>query len=88
MDPAAAKALLQLGTYGPLGIMCVLFFILFWMQRKETADEREKTNKLAEKLHELGLASLRADMEHTKAYTSLEKVIDAALDAIAKRGPS
>ena len=85
MDATTAKALLQLGTYGPLGIMCVLFFILFMLQKKETQTERDKNEKLAYKLHELGLASLKADMEHTQAYTALEKMIDATLDALAKR---
>lgn len=85
MDPALAKILIQLGTYGPLGLMCVLFVILFFLERKKTEAEREKVDALANKLHEVSLASIKADMEHSKAYEPMEKIFDAALRLLAER---
>ena len=88
MDAAAAKALIQLGTYGPLGVMVVLFFILYWFQKEETQKERDRNTALQEKLHELSIISIKADMEHSKAYEPMEKVMDAAIKALAEKGKS
>ena len=88
MDLEAGKLLFQLGTYGPLGIMSALFFILFISQKKDTALEREKADKLSEKLYELGMASIRADMEHSKAYEPMERIMDAAIKALSERSPT
>lgn len=78
MDPAVGKTLFQLGTYGPLGIMAVLFFILYWWERK-------RNETLSDKLYEVSLASIKADMEHSKAYDNIEKTFDAALKLLAER---
>jgi len=76
MDPATVKLLVQLGTYGPLGIMAALGFLLFIY-------ERRKNEKLNEKLLEVSLASIQAASEHSKAYTPLERVFDRAIDVLA-----
>lgn len=90
MDPATAKILIQLGTYGPLGLMSALFFILYWLQKKETREQRDKNEELAEKLHETAMASIQADIEHSKAYDPLERVMDSAIKTLeslaAERG--
>lgn len=76
MDPATVKLLVQLGTYGPLGIMAALGFLLFIF-------ERRKNEKLTEKLLEVSLASIQAASEHSKAYAPLERVFDRAIDVLA-----
>lgn len=85
MDTHLIKVLIQLGTYGPLGVMVVLFVILFFMERKKTEAERQKVDELASKLHEVSLASIKADMEHSKAYEPMEKIFDAALRLLAEK---
>jgi len=85
MDTTLIKLLVQLGTYGPLGIMVVLFVSLFFMERRKTDTERKKVDDLANKLHEVSLASIRADMEHSKAYEPMEKIFDAALRLLSEK---
>jgi len=85
MDPTLIKVLIQLGTYGPLGIMSGLFLVLFFLERKKTEAERKKVDELASKLHEVSLASIKADMEHSKAYEPMEKIFDAALRLLSER---
>lgn len=78
MDPATVKMLFQLGTYGPLGIMAALGFLLYMF-------ERRKNDKLSEKLIEVSIASIQAAAEHSKAYGPLEKVFDRAIEALSER---
>lgn len=85
MDTHLVKLLIQLGTYGPLGIMSVLFVILFFLERRKTEAERQKVDELASKLHEVSLASIKADMEHSKAYEPMEKIFDAALRLLSEK---
>lgn len=85
MDSSLIKILIQLGTYGPLGIMSVLFFVLFLMERKRTEVERTKVDELAAKLHEVSMASIRADVEHSKAYEPMEKIFDAAIRRLSEK---
>lgn len=85
MDATLIKVLIQIGTYGPLGLMSALFVILFFLERKKTEAERKKVDDLANKLHEVSLASIKADMEHSKAYEPMEKIFDAALRLLAER---
>jgi len=76
MDAATIKLLVQLGTYGPLGIMSALGFMLFIL-------ERRKNEKLTEKLLEVSIASIKAAEEHSKAYSPLERVFDRAIDVLS-----
>lgn len=76
MDPTVVKTLVQLGTYGPLGIMAVLGFMLFLLERK-------KTSELTDKLLEFAQASVKADAEHTKAMDALGKLYDVSTDSMA-----
>lgn len=69
MDPSLAKTLLQLGTYGPLGVMALLGFWLFLLERKKTAE-------LTAKVTEFAKASVAADVEHTKAMEALSSLYD------------
>jgi uncharacterized membrane protein YfhO len=78
MEPTLAKALLMLANYGPGFVVAVIFIIFYWLERK-------KSEKMAEKLQELAVASIKADLEHTKAYESLERAFDAAVKALADR---
>jgi hypothetical protein len=88
MDPATAKMLFQLGTYGPLGVMVILLFILLLRQQKETKEAREECSKLlveergkniqlADKLVELSRESIKADTEHTETIRAMTKVLDS-----------
>lgn len=74
MDPALAKTLLQLGTYGPLGIMALLGFWLFLLERK-------KTSELTAKLMEFAQASVSADAEHNKAMEALGNLYDLGMES-------
>jgi hypothetical protein len=78
METALAKALQMLGAYGPGFVVAVIFIIFYWLERK-------KSEKMAEKLQELAVASIKADLEHTKSYESLEKAFNAAVQALAER---
>jgi hypothetical protein len=76
MDPTVVKTLINLGTYGPLGIMAAVGFMLFLLERK-------KTSELTSKLLEFAQASVKADAEHTKAMEALGKLYDISVDSMA-----
>ena len=78
MDGATIKLLVQLGTYGPLGIMAALGFVLFML-------ERRKNEKLTDKLLEVSIASIQTAAEHSKAYAPLERVFDRAIDVLSEQ---
>jgi predicted membrane protein len=69
VDPGTAKILFQLGTYGPLGVMVILLFILLLRCQK-------KNDELALKLVELSRESIKADTEHTETLRFITKVLD------------
>jgi hypothetical protein len=70
METAFAKILGHLATLGPGFIVAAVFVALFWFERK-------KSEALAEKLYDLGMASIRSDIEHTQAIKSLEKTLES-----------
>lgn len=78
METVFAKVLVMLANYGPGFVVAAVFAIFYWL-------ERTKSEKMAEKLQELAVASIRADLEHTKAYGSLERAFDAAVKALVDR---
>ena len=88
VEPGMAKILFQLGTYGPLGVMVVLLFILLLRCQKECreiraessacqAEMREENTDLAGKLVELSRESIKADTEHAEALRAHTKVLDS-----------
>jgi hypothetical protein len=85
MEPATLKALASLYVYGPLGVLAILGFLLYFLQTKKTDETRKKNEELSEKLYEVSLASIQADVEHSKAYEPLEKFFDAVLKAVIER---
>lgn len=78
MDAALTTALKALAAYGPGFVVAVIFVIFYWLERK-------KSEQMAEKLQELAVASIKADLEHTKVYASLEKAFNAAVHALTDR---
>ena len=78
MEAALTKILAALASYGPGFVVAVIFIIFYWMERK-------KSEKMAEKLQELAVASIKADLEHTKAIESVERSFNAAVQALADR---
>jgi hypothetical protein len=78
MEAALTKILEVLAAYGPGFVVAALFIVFYWLERK-------KSEKMAEKLQELAVASIKADLEHTRAYESLEKAFNAAVKALADR---
>lgn len=78
MEAAIPKLLQALSAYGPGFVVAAVFFVLYMMERKRSA-------ALADKLQELAVASMKADMEHTKSYASLEKVFSGAIQALTSR---
>jgi hypothetical protein len=87
MEPATLKILSSLYVYGPLGVLAILGFLLYFLQVKKTDEARKKNEELSEKLYEVSLASIQADVEHSKAYEPLEKFFDAVLKAVVERKP-
>lgn len=85
MEPATLKLLASLYVYGPLGILSILGFLLYFLQVKKTDEARKKNEELSEKLYEVSLASIQADVAHSKAYGPLEKFFDAVLKAVVER---
>lgn len=78
MEAVIPKLLQALSAYGPGFIVAALFFILYLLERRQSS-------ALAEKLQELAVASIKADMEHTKSYASLERVFNSAIQALSGR---
>lgn len=88
MEPATIKLLSSLYVYGPLGILAILGFLLYFLQVKKTEAAQKRNEELSEKLYEVSLASIQADVEHSKAYEPLEKFFDAVLRAVVERKQS
>ena len=78
MEAALTKVLAVLASHGPGFLVAVIFIILYLLERK-------KSETMAEKLTELSVESIKADLEHTKAYESLEKVFNSAIQALTNR---
>ncbi len=78
MEAALPKILAILASYGPGFVVAAIFITLYLLERK-------KSEAMAEKLTELSVASIRADLEHTRAYESLEKVFNSAIQALSNR---
>lgn len=78
METALPKLLAALAAYGPGFVVAVIFIIFYWLERK-------KSEQMAEKLQELAVASIKADLEHTKTFASLEKAFNAAVQALTSR---
>jgi uncharacterized membrane protein len=87
MEPATLKLLGSLYVYGPLGVLAILGFLLYFLQVKKTDEARKKNEELSEKLYEVALAAIQSDVEHSKAYEPLEKFFDAVLKAVVERKP-
>jgi hypothetical protein len=78
METALAKLVAGLVSYGP-GFAVAAIFIVFYLL------ERKKSEEAAKALMELAVESIKADMEHTKAYATLEKAFNAAIEALTAR---
>ena len=78
METALPKLLTILSTHGPGFVVAAIFIVLYLLERK-------KSERMAEKLNELSVASIKADHEHTKTFESLEKAFNAAIQALAER---
>ena len=84
MDPTTLKMLSSLYVYGPLGILAGLGFILYFLQVKKTDAVQKRKDEQSEKLYEVSLAAIQADVEHSRAYEPLEKFFDAVLKAVVR----
>ena len=78
MEAALAKIIAVLASYGPGFVVAAVFIVFYWLERK-------KSEAMAEKLQELAVASIKADLEHTKTFESLEKVFNSAIQALSGR---
>lgn len=76
MDPTTVKLLVQIGTYGPLGVMAGVLLILLIRQQKASKEERDKNHALSQDLLELAKDSVKADAEHTAAINAMTKALD------------
>ena len=87
MDALTVKVLGSLYVYGPLGVLAILGFILYFLQLRRTDAALEKNEELSAKLYEVSFAAIQADVEHSKAYEPLERFFDALLLAVVERKP-
>ena len=78
MEAALTKLLTVLAANGPGFVVAAIFIIFYWLERK-------KSEHMAEKLEKLAVASIKADLEHTKSYELLERSFNAAVQALAER---
>jgi hypothetical protein len=78
MDASAVKLLVQLGTYGPLGIFAAFMAILFFLERK-------RVKELTDKVIELSQAHIKITADHEKAYEALERAFDKAIDVVVEK---
>ena len=78
MESLLSKFLGLLVEHGPGFVVAAIFIVLYWVERK-------KSEQMAEKLQELAVSSIKADLEHTRTYASLEKAFNAAVRVLADR---
>jgi hypothetical protein len=78
MESAIIKILFMLADYGPGFILASVFIILFWIERK-------KSDEIASKLQKLAEASIKADLEHTKTYESLENIFRMTIKILSDK---
>ena len=64
------KSLLQ--VYGPLGVLAVIGFVLYFAERK-------RNTRLSKDLYEVSIASIRAEMTHNQTHAVREQALDLAL---------
>lgn len=77
MDSAIVSLVNKLAEYGPGFITAGVFGILYWFERK-------RNDRLIEKLHELSTTSLKADLEHTQVYQSIDKTLNILAKALIR----
>lgn len=79
MEAALAKALQILASYGPGFVVAAIFIILYLLERK-------KSEKSSEKLQELAVSSIKADLEHTRTVDAMQKTFDSVLQTLTRGG--
>ena len=77
MESALTSLIVKLIEYGSGFLIAAIFLTLYIMERK-------KNENLSKRLYDLGLESLKADFEHSKALSSLEKTLDTLAKAFSK----
>lgn len=88
MDPGTFKIVFQLATYGPLGIMAVIFFSLFMLSKKEMKElrsehkeelkiEQDRVRETSAKLEALSASMISSNEKQLAAITALSKVLDS-----------
>lgn len=68
MEPVTLKALASLYVYGPLGVLSVLGFLLFFMERKRSI-------KLNDRIIEMSADMIKSEMGHGEAIRNLERTV-------------
>jgi hypothetical protein len=82
MEDSALKILKILTEYGALGVLAIIGFVLYFLERKSLKEERETSSKLADKLYELSKEHLRSDLEGAESARHMEKIMDGLLSAL------
>jgi len=88
MDPGILKLIIQLSTYGPLGVMVVIFFSLYMLSKKEIKElradhktelkvEQDRVKETSEKLEAISLTMIQSTVQQTEAVKALTKVLDS-----------
>ena len=80
MEAILGKLLAAIPQHGPGFLVAAVFIILYVIERKshrlEVAEERQRNERLAEKLVSLSNESIRADISLEKTIEMLERTVD------------
>lgn len=82
METTLLQQLFQ--VYGPLGLLSGIGFVLYYLEQKKVTLERKRNEELAQKLYEVSLAGIQADIEHSKSYEPMERFFDSMLKAMTE----
>ena len=88
MDPGILKLIIQLSTYGPLGVMVVIVFSSDMLGKKEIKQaraestheqtvEQDSVKETSEKLEAISLTMIQSTVQQTEAVKALTKVLDS-----------
>jgi len=64
--------------------MAALGFALFFYERYQTRLERDRAQDLSNRLHEVGMSAIKADMEHNKDRENYERLLDGLITKITR----
>jgi ribosome-associated translation inhibitor RaiA len=78
MEPSTIITIIKdLGEYGFGYVTTAIFLSLYVLEKK-------RNEKLVDGLHKLGIASLRAEYEHSRVYESIDKTLNILAKVVGR----